>query len=134
MIPNGVPIPLSGWQRRINWQQSPRAAFIGRLAPEKGLNVLIQAWSLVRDSYPNARLLLAAYGPLRSELERQSTSCGMTLGLGQHVELLGALSTPSEILREADLFVLPSREEGMSIALLEAMAAWYAHRCFVYTW
>ena len=46
----------------------------------------------------------------------------MTLGPGQHVELLGALSTPSEILREADLFVLPSREEGMSIALLEAMA------------
>ena len=46
----------------------------------------------------------------------------MTLGPGQAVEMPGAADDPSEALRGADLFVLPSREEGMSIALLEAMA------------
>ena len=44
------------------------------------------------------------------------------LGLEGSIELPGASSEPANILRHSDLFVLPSREEGMSIALLEAMA------------
>ena len=47
---------------------------------------------------------------------------GMTLGPGQAIDIPGAVADPKGALREADLFVLPSREEGMSIALLEAMA------------
>jgi glycosyltransferase involved in cell wall biosynthesis len=46
----------------------------------------------------------------------------LTLGPGHPVELAGALPDATAALRDADLFVLPSREEGMSIALLEAMA------------
>ena len=43
-LPNGVPVPEAPWQRRPDWRQSPRAIFVGRLAPEKGLTTLIDAW------------------------------------------------------------------------------------------
>ena len=47
-IPNGVPVPPAPWQRRPDWRTAPRAAFVGRLAPEKGLDTLIDAWPAVR--------------------------------------------------------------------------------------
>ena len=58
----------------------------------------------------------------RAALETRVKALSLTLGPGQAVELLGASADATECLRGADLFVLPSREEGMSIALLEAMA------------
>jgi glycosyltransferase involved in cell wall biosynthesis len=57
-------------------------------------------------------------GPERPALEAKVAA----LGLADAVELPGAVADPAQPLRAADLFVLPSREEGMSIALLEAMA------------
>jgi glycosyltransferase involved in cell wall biosynthesis len=121
-IPNGVPVPETAWQRRSEWQTAPRAVFVGRLAPEKGLDTVIDAWPLVRATYPEARLILIGEGPQRAGLEDRVKALGLTLGPGQAVELPGASAEPTEALRDADLFVLPSREEGMSIALLEAMA------------
>jgi len=121
-IPNGVPVPETAWQPRHQWRAAPRAVFVGRLAPEKGLNTVIDAWPSVRAAYREARLLLIGEGPERSGLEERVKSLGLTLGPGQAVELPGASADPTEALRAADLFVLPSCEEGMSIALLEAMA------------
>jgi glycosyltransferase involved in cell wall biosynthesis len=121
-IPNGVPIPEEPWQPRQNWQAAPRAAFVGRLAPEKGLDVLIDAWPSVQAVYPMAQLVLIGEGPERRTLAARADSLGLMLGPGQAVDLAGPSANPTTILRAADLFVLPSREEGMSIALLEAMA------------
>ncbi len=121
-IPNGVPVPEFAWQRRADWRAAPRAAFIGRLAPEKGLDSLINAWPLVRVKYLDAQLILIGEGPLRPVLEDRVRALGMELGPGQAVEMPGAAADSSETLHRADLFILPSREEGMSIALLEAMA------------
>jgi glycosyltransferase involved in cell wall biosynthesis len=121
-IPNGVPVPELPWQRRPHWSAAPRAVFVGRLAPEKGLDTLISAWPLVRARYLEAQLILIGEGPLRPLLEESVRTLGMTLGPGQAVEMPGAAADPVGALRGADLFVLPSREEGMSIALLEAMA------------
>ena len=45
------------------WQAAPRAVFVGRLAPEKGLDTLIDAWPAVRVRYPEARLILIGEGP-----------------------------------------------------------------------
>lgn len=118
MLPNGVPIPEIPWQRRADWRLSPRAAFVGRLAREKGLDTLIDAWPLVRESFPDARLTLVGEGPERLALEARVARLGLTGA----VELPGAADDPATILRASDLFILPSREEGMSIALLEAMA------------
>ena len=121
-IPNGVPVPPTPWQRRPDWRAAPRAVFVGRLAPEKGLDTLIDAWPSVRARYPDARLILIGEGPERAALEARVKALGLTLGPGQAVELPGASPDATAALRDADLFVLPSREEGMSIALLEAMA------------
>jgi glycosyltransferase involved in cell wall biosynthesis len=121
-ISNGVPVPKTRWQCRSQWRATPRAMFVGRLAPEKGLDTLIDAWPSVRVSYPEARLVLIGEGPQRAALEARAKALGLTLGPGQAVELPGASPDAITALREADLFVLPSREEGMSIALLEAMA------------
>jgi glycosyltransferase involved in cell wall biosynthesis len=121
-IPNGVPVPEFAWQRRPDWRAEPRAVFIGRLAKEKGLDIFVAAWPLVRAKYPSARLILIGDGPERPALEARVVSAGMSLGAGQAVEMPGVVADPVDVLRNADLFVLPSREEGMSIALLEAMA------------
>ena len=118
-LPNGVPIPLRAWQRRPGWEQAPHAVFVGRLAVEKNLGALIQAWPIVRESFPSARLTLVGEGPERPALERLARELGLS---GAAVALPGALDDVEAMLRSADLFVLPSIEEGMSIALLEAMA------------
>jgi glycosyltransferase involved in cell wall biosynthesis len=121
-IPNGVPVPAAPWQPRADWRAAPRAVFVGRLAAEKGLETLIDAWPLVRSVHANARLVLIGEGPERPALEVRVLHRGLSLGPGQAVELPGAVPDAIPTLRDADLFVLPSREEGMSIALLEAMA------------
>jgi glycosyltransferase involved in cell wall biosynthesis len=121
-ISNGVPVPERAWQRRPEWRTAPRAVFVGRLAPEKGLDTLIDAWPSVLVKYPEARLILIGEGPQRTALEDRVKALGLTLGPGQAVELPGASPDATDLLRGSDLFVLPSREEGMSIALLEAMA------------
>ncbi len=117
-LPNGVPVPAQPWQRRPDWRSAPRAVFVGRLAPEKGLDSLIAAWPAVRAEHPGATLTLLGEGPERPGLTAQVER----LGLGAAVSLPGAVQEVEPHLRAADLFVLPSREEGMSIALLEAMA------------
>ena len=121
-LPNGVPVPATAWQRRPEWRKAPRAVFVGRLAPEKNLPSLIRAWPNVRQVHPEARLILAGEGPERPSLEELVRSLGLGLGPAQAVELPGAVADVTSLLRGADLFVLPSIEEGMSIALLEAMA------------
>lgn len=117
-LPNGVPVPDEPWSPRPGWSENPEAAFIGRLAPEKGLRALIDAWPIVRRSFPGARLTLIGEGPERPSLAARIAQ----LGLAESIRLPGPSPTPGAQLASADLFVLPSREEGMSIALLEAMA------------
>ena len=117
-VPNGVPVPAEPWRRREGWGAAPRGVFVGRLAPEKGLADLVDAWAIVRRRHPSATLTLVGEGPERAMLAAKVAA----LGLAGAVEMPGAAADPSATLRESDLFILPSLEEGMSIALLEAMA------------
>jgi glycosyltransferase involved in cell wall biosynthesis len=118
-LPNGVPVPPRPWQRRPGWRDSPRATFVGRLAPEKGLSTLLRAWPIVRRSFPTARLVFVGEGPERPAL----AGLAAELGLGaDSFAMPGATGDVEAELRASDLFVLPSAEEGMSVALLEAMA------------
>jgi glycosyltransferase involved in cell wall biosynthesis len=113
-LPNGVPVPSQAWKP----SRPLRAAFVGRLAFEKGLDVLLDAWPTVVASIPEATLTLVGEGPERTALENQAAR----LGVSPSVKLPGIADDAVSTLRAHDLFVLPSREEGMSIALLEAMA------------
>lgn len=95
----------------------PRVVFTGRLHPQKNLSLLLDAWPAVAKR-TKANLILVGQGPEQGHLEARAVE----LGIADRVQFTGPLSDPAEILRAADLFVLPSVAEGMSNSLLEAMA------------
>ena len=92
---------------------------IGRLTHQKGHEFLIQAMSKVVSRFPNVTGGICGDGPLRSQLEKQIKEAD----LSDYVRLLGAWEDISPLLASADIFILPSRWEGLSRALMEAMAA-----------
>lgn len=91
---------------------------LSNLRSEKGLADLIRAAAMVRDAWPDARFVIWGEGPLRRELEDQVRS----LGLMASVTLPGSTATPEAMLRDLDVFVLPSLSEACSNGLIEAMA------------
>jgi len=96
-----------------------RIGAVGRLEVQKGMDVLIQAMARLRDELPGAFLLIVGEGSCRADLEQQVDR----LGLGESVRFAGSVSDVLPILSRLDLFVLPSRWEGLPLTLLEAMAA-----------
>ncbi len=88
------------------------------LRPEKGLDVLVEAFARLRHAFPDMVLLVVGDGPVRESLLRQAVQ----LGLGESFRLLPAQSEVAGLLRAIDIFVLPSRSEALSNALMEAMA------------
>jgi glycosyltransferase involved in cell wall biosynthesis len=92
--------------------------YVGRLMEVKGVRALLPAWSAMarRDT---ATLLIVGDGPLRPELEREAAA----RGFGRSVRFAGSHPDVTMFYRMADVFVLPSLSEGLSNALLEAMAA-----------
>ena len=102
-------------------RRPPMILSIGRLTPVKGHDVLLRAFARVRERVSEARLVLVGEGESQESLERLAGE----LRLGDAVAFAGHL--PKEQIRplmdEARVFTLPSRSEGMPLALLEAMAA-----------
>jgi glycosyltransferase involved in cell wall biosynthesis len=92
---------------------------IGRLAAIKNHTLLLRAFAQVVRSTPRARLVVVGDGPERAPL----TALVGELGLGRAVTLLGFRTDVRDQLAQADVFVLSSRYEGISMALLEAMQA-----------
>lgn len=92
--------------------------WVGRLDPVKGLDVLIRAFEPVARE-TNAHLLLVGGGELREELE----GLVRERRLEPRIHFLGPRTDVPSLLKAADLFVFPSRTEGLPNALLEAMAA-----------
>jgi len=94
--------------------------FIGNLLPVKGVDVLLQACALLDRRMPDWQLHLIGEGSLRQALERSA----QTLGIAAKVRFHGSMPQQAlpTWLRAADLFVLPSRSEGIPNVLLEASA------------
>ena len=91
---------------------------VGRLDRIKGQDVLIAALPLIRRVVPSVRLVVVGDGPSRASLEAQARA----LDVSDIVDFIGAVDDVRPWLQSANVFVLPSRSEGISIALLEAMA------------
>jgi glycosyltransferase involved in cell wall biosynthesis len=91
---------------------------VGRHVAQKGFDLLLRAWVLVAARVPQVRLRIVGDGPLRAEHERAAQS----LGVAGQVEWLEPTADIERHYREAAVFVLSSRYEGMPIALLEAQA------------
>ena len=97
----------------------PYLLAVGRLVPEKGFDLLLDAFAALRQDFPTLRLLIAGTGRCRQELEFQSR----LLGLKDSVEFLGNVCDPYQYFPGALAFVVSSREDELPNALLEAAAA-----------
>jgi glycosyltransferase involved in cell wall biosynthesis len=92
---------------------------IGSLTPEKGFDLLLESLPALSELTPKLVLLIVGDGPLRNELRYRAAR----LGVEGHVRFLGRRRDIADLLACADIFVLPSRREGLPMVLLEAMAA-----------
>lgn len=93
---------------------------VGRLSPEKGLGVLIEAVAELRRDGFGVRLRLVGDGPQRAALAEQAQAAG----IAEHVHFAGELPPRrvQEELRAADVFCMASFSEGLPVSLMEAMA------------
>ena len=122
VIPNGVDRDF--WGAPGGGDVQARGAVVlsvGRLDPVKGHDVLLRAFPRVLDRVPAARLVIVGDGGYRETLERMAEG----LGIAPAVQFAGPLEAARvrEWLWRSRVFVLPSRSEGLPLALLEAMAA-----------
>jgi glycosyltransferase involved in cell wall biosynthesis len=92
---------------------------MSRLASDKGLEYLIGAAAILPQMARPIQIVIAGDGPERGRLEQLVNH----LGVQQRVRFLGFRKDVADLLAASDLVVLPSLREGLSIALLEAMAA-----------
>jgi glycosyltransferase involved in cell wall biosynthesis len=123
VVPNGVDV--SSWpeisddersatRKRLGLADLPTVVCVGRLTRQKGQDVLLAAWPAVRDQVPQAQLVLVGDGPDVEALRKQADGA---------VVFAGHRTNVAEWLAAADVAAFPSRWEGMSIGLLEAMAS-----------
>ncbi|MEZ4682496.1 MAG: glycosyltransferase [Caldilineaceae bacterium] len=92
---------------------------IGRLKPQKGQHLLLDAVKPLFADHPDVRLLIVGEGPLAAQLQMQAAN----LGIADRVAFTGLQSDIPQILAQTDIFVLPSLWEGLPLAAIEAMAA-----------
>lgn len=123
VLPNGIPLdafppPAEGdraaARARLGLGQEPIAICVGRLHRQKNQGALLDAWPRVRQSVPDARLILLGDGPDRPDLQARGVA---------GVDLHGQTDDVRTWLAAATLVAQPSRWEGMSLSLLEALAA-----------
>ena len=125
VIPNSVDYELFAAATPTDLTQfgipagSPVGITVGRLEEQKGIDVLLTATSLVLRDHRNCHFLIVGDGCDRVALESQARQ----LGIANSVHFVGSRDDVPSLLAASTLFVLPSRWEGMSNALLEAMAA-----------
>ena len=122
-VPNGIPdlpIPTPAERSRARSllhlsEHQIVAGTLGRLSPEKGIDVLIKAAEVTRE-VPELVWAVAGTGPLEEELSKAAKSL-------PNIHLVGYVDGSTAFLPAIDIFVQPSWSEGLSLALLEAARA-----------
>jgi 1,4-alpha-glucan branching enzyme len=119
VIPNGV--DLAEFPPADPPPDPHRILFVGRLVPQKGVDVLVRAFGAVLRRHPGATLVIAGDGQQRLYLERLTRF----LGVRQHVTFLGWQSRQdlAELYRTCAVTAVPSRYEPFGLVALEAMAS-----------
>ncbi len=131
VVPNGVPLERftpgePPEQLRAEWELEPEAQVVmclGRLTPWKGHRTLLQAFAQMAERCPQARLLIVGEVAFwADEYGEELHALTARLGLNGRVIWAGFRSEVPELLRLADVLVLPSRNEPFGRVLIEAMA------------
>ncbi|HEV8025092.1 MAG TPA: glycosyltransferase [Candidatus Nanopelagicales bacterium] len=112
--------PLAFWPPEPARRPGPERVltYLGRLSPEKGVDLLIDAWSLLADRYPQWRLRIVGDGPLATELREQAAM----LAGAERIDWQDPTSDPASVLLDSDLVAVPSRTEGLPLVVAEAQA------------
>ncbi len=128
IVPNGVdterfkPNPeKTALKRQFGLGDEPCVLFVGSLIARKGLPLLVEAAKKVTKERADTKFIIVGEGPLKASLSSSIASGG----LSSNFRFLGNLSEEQlpQIYNCADIFVLPSIQEGQGIVLLEAMAS-----------
>ncbi len=128
LVPSGIDLrmhaPVDGnrkceLRRQYNWGEGPVLGIIARLSDVKGQDVLVEAMTKIREQIPDAKLIMAGEGRMEPVLR------GMVkrMGLDQNVLFYPLACKVSEILPALDIFVMPSRQEGLGLSIMEAQAS-----------
>lgn len=96
----------------------PLVGIFGRLVPEKGQDVALDALTQLLPIIPNLKLIIVGDGRCREELGMQVER----LEIGRNVEFCGFQSDPRPLMRACDIVLMPSRKEGFCLSAIEAMA------------
>jgi glycosyltransferase involved in cell wall biosynthesis len=127
LIPDGIEIPAelpaaeARAKARAGWGFTESEFLIGHLGaftPEKGQDVALEAFQALREQLPQARLLLAGEGPTLKDPEIVQRCAA----LGDRVRLCGAIQNLAEFFPALDLYVMPSKSEGLGSSALMAMS------------
>lgn len=116
----GIDLEAFAFRAHRSIRQIPCIVTVGRLSPEKGHLILLQALKLLHDEGVVFELQIIGAGPFDKAIRREAVQ----LGIDGHVGYTGEL-LPEEVskrLAEADLFCLPSFSEGLPVSIMEAMA------------
>ncbi|HYE15657.1 MAG TPA: glycosyltransferase [Pyrinomonadaceae bacterium] len=118
-VPNPLVLPNGGDRVRGDGRETPPYVLVvGRLVWGKAHDVLLEAFARLGAEFEGWRLAVVGDGRLRGALQAQAES----LGIAGRVDWHGVVRDPYDFYRAARIFVLPSRNEGMPNALLEAMS------------
>ncbi|MGD0294053.1 MAG: glycosyltransferase family 4 protein [Terracidiphilus sp.] len=111
-IPNIVIRP--GMEKAVRRQE---ILAMGRLVPQKGFDLLLEAWSAASRKLPDWTLRIVGDGPMRAQLVRQASA----LGIETRVIFAPFSDDPYSLFSQCGIFVLSSRFEGLGFVLIEAM-------------
>lgn len=122
VIYNGVDIDL--YRPIAEEPAEPTVSFVGRIDPLKGLEVMIDAFALVREKVPQARLRLFGPTPLGNEEYRRDLEVQIKeLGLSDSVTFEGKVSSSMTAFAAGNVVALSSISEGLPFTVIEAMMA-----------
>jgi len=124
VVRNGIPLgiePRRGWLRKELGLPDDAVGLvsIGSLIPREGYDILLPALAPLLSTAQTRHLLILGEGPDRAALAVLVNS----LGIASRVHFLGLRNDAGDVLADSDLFVLASRAEGLTLAVVEALAA-----------
>ncbi len=126
-IPNGIPCEQfeqtagrNGVRRELGLAENALVVgYAGRIERVKRLDLLLDAFAQLLPDYPQLRLLILGEGSMKAELQ----ALAIRWGMGQAVVWAGFRADMTHMLAAMDVYVQPSSNEGLSLSILEAMAA-----------